>query len=136
MRNISFALTTEQFLNGTKTVTRRVGWEHLKTDDLLCAVRKGQGLKAGEKIDRLGIIRVTNLRRERLSEITAPEVAKEGFFGRSPEWFIEFFCGTHVGCERNTIVARIEFEKVTVDTGCVDGKLPGTADDWRKQIEQ
>lgn len=112
MRNISFALTTEQFLDGTKTVTRRVGWEHLRVGDLLCAVRKGQGLKAGEKIDRLGTIRVTALRRERLSEITAADVAREGFFGRSPEWFIEFFAGTHVNCDRNTIVARIEFERI------------------------
>lgn len=112
MRNISFFLTTEQFLNGSKTVTRRVGWKTLGPGDLLCAVRKGQGIKAGGKIDRLGVIRVTDVRQERLSEITAADVAREGFFGRSPEWFIEFFCGTHVGCERNTVVTRIEFERV------------------------
>jgi hypothetical protein len=29
MRNISFALTTNQILEGTKTVTRRLGWLHL-----------------------------------------------------------------------------------------------------------
>jgi hypothetical protein len=112
VRNISFALTTEQFVDGTKTVTRRVGWRFLKSGDVLCAVRKCQGLKAGEKLDRLGKIRVTDLRRERLSEITPADVAKEGFFGKSPEWFIEFFCGTHVGCDRNTEVARIQFEKL------------------------
>jgi hypothetical protein len=115
MRNISFALTTEQFLDGSKTVTRRVGWLFLKQGDVLCAVRKCQGLKPGEKLDRLGKIRVTGLRRERLGAITAADVAREGFFGRSPEWFIEFFCGTHVGCERNTEVARIEFERVAHD---------------------
>lgn len=114
MRNISFALTTEQFLDGTKTVTRRLGWLFLKQGDVLCAVRKCQGLKAGEKTERLGQIRVTGIRRERLSAITSADVAREGFFGKSPEWFVEFFCGTHVGCERNTIVTRIEFEKVAV----------------------
>lgn len=112
MRNISFALTTQQFLDGSKTVTRRVGWKFLKPGDTLCAVRKCQGLKAGEKLDRLGQIRVVDVRRERLSAITAADVAKEGFFGKSPEWFIEFFCGTHVGCDRNTEVARIQFEKL------------------------
>lgn len=30
MRNISFALTTPQFLAGNKTVTRRMGWKFLK----------------------------------------------------------------------------------------------------------
>lgn len=112
MRNISFALTTTQFLDGTKTVTRRLGWKFLKEGDVLCAVRKCQGLKAGEKLDRLGKIQVTSLRRERLSAITPADVAREGFFGKSPEWFIEFFCGIHIGCERNTEVARIEFVRV------------------------
>lgn len=26
MRNLSFALTTRQFIDGSKTVTRRLGW--------------------------------------------------------------------------------------------------------------
>lgn len=108
---MSFFLTTEQFLDGSKTVTRRIGWEFLKAGDQICAVRKAQGLKAGEKIDRLGTVRVVSVRFERLSAITAADVAREGFFGRSPEWFVEFFCGTHVGCDRNTVVARIEFER-------------------------
>ena len=112
MRNISFALTTEQFLDGTKTVTRRLGWLFLKNGEELCAVRKCQGMKAGEKLDCLGKIIVVGLRRERLSAITAADVAKEGFFGKSPEWFIEFFCGTHVGCDRNTEVTRIEFVRI------------------------
>ncbi len=112
MRNISFALTTEQFLDGSKTVTRRIGWTFLKVGDLLCAVRKCQGLKAGDKLDRLGVIRVTGVRRERLSAITAADVAKEGFFGKSPTWFAEFFCGTHVNCDWNSTVTRIAFERV------------------------
>ena len=34
-RNISFALTTPQFLDGSKDVTRRNGWLMLKTGDIL-----------------------------------------------------------------------------------------------------
>lgn len=29
MRNMSFSLTTAQIMEGTKTVTRRLGWLHL-----------------------------------------------------------------------------------------------------------
>jgi hypothetical protein len=49
-RNISFALTTAQFLDGSKDVTRRIGWKNLNAGDVLCAVKKGMGLKPGEKI--------------------------------------------------------------------------------------
>ena len=63
---MSFALTTEQIFNRTKTVTRRVGWTFLKPGDLLCAVRKGQGLKKGEKVERLATLRVVSVRRESL----------------------------------------------------------------------
>jgi len=35
-RNISFALTTQQVRNRTKTVTRRAGWLFLKAGDILC----------------------------------------------------------------------------------------------------
>ena len=36
MRNISFALTKQQFLDRTKTVTRRLGWKNLEVGTLLC----------------------------------------------------------------------------------------------------
>ena len=35
MRRMSFALTTDQILSQTKTVTRRFGWEKLKPGDVL-----------------------------------------------------------------------------------------------------
>jgi len=53
MRNISFFLTTDQVQTKTKTVTRRHGWWHLKQDEILQAVVKCQGLKKGEKIDKI-----------------------------------------------------------------------------------
>lgn len=62
-RNISFALTTEQFRNRTKTVTRRAGWKFLKAGDILNGCVKCMGLRPGEKIERLGQIRVVDVRR-------------------------------------------------------------------------
>ena len=37
MRNISFSLTTRQFRDGSKDVTRRVNWQNLKPGDHLMA---------------------------------------------------------------------------------------------------
>ena len=50
---MSFALTTAQIMEGTKTVTRRLGWLHAKPGQLLRPVRKGMGLRPGERIDVL-----------------------------------------------------------------------------------
>lgn len=109
MRNISFALTEAQFLDGSKTVTRRMGWKFLKHGDELRAVRKAMGLKPGEKIVPLGAIQVTSVRREPLCAITDDDVIAEGFPGWSREQFIEFFCASHKGCAPETEVTRIKF---------------------------
>jgi hypothetical protein len=120
MRNISFALTTEQFKARTKTVTRRLGWLMLKPGDVLMACRKCQGLKPGQKIERLGTIRVVSVRREKLLAITDDldygftETALEGFQAPHPcfwpSYFVEFFCRSHAGCTPETVVTRIEYE--------------------------
>ena len=47
-RNISFSMTTPQFLDGSKDVTRRMGWNRLRASDTLRAVKKAMGLKKGE----------------------------------------------------------------------------------------
>lgn len=104
-------LTTEQIRNRTKTVTRRVGWRFLKPGDLIQAIEKGQGLKKGEKVNRLAVLRVENVRRERLSAITDEDVAREGFPGQTDTWFCEMFV------EANDLatypdVTRIEFSYV------------------------
>jgi hypothetical protein len=49
MRLMSFALTEQQILDGTKDVTRRLGWLFLKRGDLIRPVRKCMGLKRGER---------------------------------------------------------------------------------------
>lgn len=121
MRNISFAMTTEQVRQRTKTVTRRMGWANLKQGELLSAVVKSQGLKKGEKVERLATIRVKDARRELLDRLTADldygfaETAREGFPESDerhwPSEFIAFFCRSHK-CKPDEMVTRIEFEYV------------------------
>lgn len=110
-RNISFMLTQEQFKNQTKTVTRRLGWEFLKPSDILNGCEKCQGLKKGEKINKLGQIRIVSTRLEFLNEITQDDCAKEGFSGLTPAEFVAMFC-RHMKCKPKSIVNRIEFEYI------------------------
>lgn len=112
MRNISFSMTTPQVRARTKTVTRRMGWALLMPGDLMQACEKCQGLKTGEKIVPISIIRVLSVRREPLSAITAEDVVREGFPNMTRDQFIEFFCEGHKGCKRLSIVTRIEFSYV------------------------
>ncbi len=111
MRNISFMLTEPQFLDGSKTVTRRVGWRTLQPGTRLLGVRKSQGLKKGEKAHALGEIEVLSVRRERLDAITEDDCKREGFPEMSPSQFVEMFCKA-MSCKPETLVARIEFARV------------------------
>jgi hypothetical protein len=118
MRHISFALTTDQVRNQTKTVTRRLGWRHLVPGTVLQPVVKAQGLKKGEKVEKIGgPIRVTAVERQLLSllgvrvlgyEQTA-EMAKEGFPDMGTTEFVVMFCEANK-CAPSTMVTRIEFE--------------------------
>ena len=108
MKNISFFHTQEQIKNRTKTVTRRLGWKKLKDGEMLQAVVKCQGLKKGEKIEKLAIIKVVKVNVEPLNTITAEDVIKEGFNTTTQE-FVEFFCKS-MKCNTTDDVTRIEFE--------------------------
>ena len=120
MRNMSFALTTGQILDGSKDVTRRLGWTFLKPGDLVRPVRKCMGLRPGEKLDVLrDPIRIVSVRREPLQMMTDDadygfeEVRREGFDGhpdyRWPSAWVAMFCATHKGCMPSTVITRIEF---------------------------
>jgi hypothetical protein len=115
MRNMSFALTTEQVRQRTKTVTRRTGWATLKPGTLLQPVVKGMGLKKGERVETIGgPIRVLNVRREPLNVIGTRyelDVVREGFGHVTADEFIAMFC-QHNGCAPDAIVTRIGFEYV------------------------
>lgn len=110
-RNMSFAITTEQFKAGTKTVTRRFGWWFLKPGDVVRAVVKGMGLKPGEKIQPLGMIRILSVRSEPLNAITQIDVIREGFPSWTPEQFVSMLV-EHYRVLPTTVVNRIEFEHI------------------------
>lgn len=118
MRSISFSLTEQQFLAGTKDVTRRLGWLKLKPGDRLKGVRKAMGLKKGEHQVVLGEIEVVSVRREQLRRMTNEsgygrvECAREGFPLMGPAGFVAFFCASHGRCTPETVVTRIEFRRV------------------------
>lgn len=119
MRNISFFLTTPQFLDGSKDVTRRMGWLHAEAGMELMAIEKGQGLGKGGKVNQLGPIRLVDVRREKLRDLIDrddgygfEECRREGFPHYSPSMFVEFFCRSHKGCIPGSIVTRLEFVKL------------------------
>jgi hypothetical protein len=114
MRNISFSLTKDQFRARTKTETRRLGWWFLKPGEELMGCEKCQGLKPGEPIVRMGVIRVTEMVRERLDAITPEAVAREGFPDMTPDEFVAMFC-RHMKVDPSKIVTVIRFEYVAVE---------------------
>lgn len=110
MRNISFAMTTEQVRNQTKTVTRRRGWKTLKPGTLLQPVEKAQGLKKGETVTKIGgPIRVLRVDLVRLGDISPQDVHREGFPQMTTREFVQMF-KDHNGGLKGQIVTRIQFE--------------------------
>ena len=131
---MSFMLTTEQVRNRTKTVTRRLGWKFLKPGQYLWAVEKAQGLKKGEKVKRLALIRVYWVIEEPLSSILyypSDESAKEGFPNWSNREFFDFFM-KESGCAPDSLVTRIEFQYVNVDPPF---SIDSADIDWRDEIK-
>ena len=105
-------MTTPQVRAGTKTVTRRLGWWNLKSGELLSAIEKGQGLKKGEHVVRIRLIRVVSARKEQLDAITQQECVREGYPDYAPPAFIEMFCRANRCWPHGLFVNRIEFEYV------------------------
>jgi len=112
-RNMSFALTKEQIKNRTKFVTRRFGWLFLKPGDVLNAVEKSMGLKKGEKVKKLALIRVISVGEEPLSEITKEDCILEGFPDYEPVDFVNMMIDHSQGKVKPDDEAnRIEFEYI------------------------
>jgi hypothetical protein len=123
---MSFALTTAQVLARSKTVTRRAGWQFLKPGDLVQAVEKTQGLKKGDHVRKLAVIRIVSVTREPLRRVCDDfaygfeEVRKEGFAFHpavcgSPDCFVDFYRNAQPAASRpalDDVVTRIEFEYV------------------------
>jgi len=108
MRNMSFAMTTEQFLDGSKDVTRRFGWWFLKPGDKVMAVEKAMGLKKGEKIKKLGVIEIVSARIEPLYDMTKEDCIREGFPNMTPLEFARMLSPKN----QNAAVNRIEFKRL------------------------
>ena len=115
---MAFSKTIDQMHDQSKTVTRRAykpdgRWAKLKKGDRITAIEKGMGLKKGERQVVIGEIEVLSLRIEYLYEVTADDVAREGFPGGfdGPEEFIRKFGGP-----RDQLVLRIEFRHIVKPT--------------------
>jgi hypothetical protein len=122
-RIMSCAITTQQVRDRIKTVTRRIGWETLIAGDLLQLVVKGMGLRKGEKIEKLALVRVVGVRREKLARMAISpygriETTLEGYppgtDKHDPLTFIEMFCEAN-DCDPSTIITRIEWEYLPDD---------------------
>lgn len=116
MRLISFSMTKTAFVDGSKTVTRRIGWASLKPGTKLMAVEKAMGLKPGERVVRLGALEVVSVRREPLSALRDEFLGTtlEGFPLLSPDQFIAHFCGA-MKCKEDALVTRITFRRCLED---------------------
>jgi len=110
-RNMSFAMTTEQIKDRSKTVTRRFGWWFLRVGEVVCAVEKAMGLKKGEQVERLALVRIISTRPEPLNAITQEDCVKEGFPGLTPAEFVTML-RSHYSREPDATINRIEFEYV------------------------
>lgn len=102
-------MTTEQIKARTKTVTRRFGWWFLKPGDEIKAVKKAMGLKSGEKMESLAILRIVSTRSESLNTITQADVIREGFPDWTPEQFVQMLVD-HYKVDPTATINRIEFE--------------------------
>ena len=111
-RLISVSLTEDAVVERRKTVTRRVGWAHLRPGERLTLCRKVQGRKRRdgtvEPLVRLAEVEVVAVSREPLWSVDDLDVEREGFPGRDAEWFIASFI-EHMRCQRDTVLTRIEW---------------------------
>jgi len=121
MRRMAFSHTSPQILDRSKTVTRRTGWRYLKPGDLIEAVEKSRGLKKGERVRVLGVLRVVSVRFEPLSKLVTDaryaedELPREGFPCWSRDDFIAMFLRVNALKSTAVTVTRIEFEYVQAD---------------------
>lgn len=115
-------MTTQQYRDGSKDVTRRWAWENAKAGDVVMGVEKAMGLKKGEKMVRLGLAEFVSVRREPLDrmikepEYGAEEMRREGYpFGLTdPAAFVERLA-REGNKKPSDLITRIEFKKIGAD---------------------
>jgi len=126
MPNMSFFLTEKQFIAREKDVTRRyLSWWRMKKGDYFTAIRKGQGLRKGEKMVVLGQCQCVGITTEPLQDIikrpyrldqdpnqvTKSEVEREGFPNLTPQEFVQMLC-KEAKCYAHSPVQRIVFKRL------------------------
>jgi hypothetical protein len=111
---MSFMLTVPQCRRKEKTVTRRQGWWFLKRGDFVQQVEKGQGLKKGEHVKKIHVIRIVSVQPWPIWAIWPEDVIREGFPGKSTEWFVEMYC-RHNRVKPHEPCNRIEFEYLDME---------------------
>lgn len=128
MRNMSYYLTVQQYLDGTKDTSRRilhfskrnpkepVGWAKLKVGEHYSAVEKSQGLKKGERVRYLGQNVCVYNKPESLNEIIKrpyregserSEMEREGLGHLTAKEFVEFFIANSEKNTRPTTVVNV-----------------------------
>lgn len=116
--NMSFALTPRQYQEGSKSVTRRDGWRHIKIGGVYNGVNKVMGFKKGEKPIVYGQHKILSARWEPLRrmidepEYGAVEVVLEGFPEMTPLEFVDFYCRHSSKRTPDMPVHRIEFMRI------------------------
>ena len=118
VRRMAFSHTALQILERSKTVTRRTGWRHLKPGDLIQAVERTRGLKKGERVRELAVLRVVGVRVEPLSRLVTEaryaedELPREGFPCWSRDEFVAMFLRVNRLKSAAVKVTRVEFDYV------------------------
>lgn len=110
MRNMSFAETTAQARDRSKTVTRRWGWDNLKPGEKFQQVVKAMGLPKGEKIEKIHVCECISNRPDPLANITQGECVREGFPDRSPRWLRNLLLSMKPKKFKGKYSNRIEFK--------------------------
>lgn len=110
-RLMSVTFTEEAVRARRKSVTRRKGWRDLKPGTRLTLCRR---LRVSP-IVRIADVEVIDVRRERLEQITAADVAREGFPGMSPAEFIDTFFVKAQSMRPTDEVTRIEWRYLTTE---------------------
>ena len=128
MRLISFAKTTEQFVEGLKTETRRDGWRRAHVGDMLQPVNRLPRVGAGKWWPLLWRgeyrhIQLDLVERVRLGDITKEQVQKEGFPEMSPVEFVRFYCAPRQP-DPDRIVTRLSFVPVKASSIRSDYSFP------------
>jgi hypothetical protein len=113
---MSYSMTTEQYRNRTKTVTRRQGWDFLQPGEVFMGIEKGMGLKKGEKVVKLGPARVVAIERRLIWDIDQADCIAEGFPHLTPAEFVAMYC-KHNRVTPGDTCNRIVFEHL--DEGVV-----------------